>query len=299
MRPDGWYLTEDVDDFLARAGEFLRSRPVPHIMPLTWTERLRTRGAAAYGIRAQVFGLLERAGEVIATFHRLAPRGLSLTPLTPEQADTLAAHLAALGHPLPSVSADHATATAFAEAWQRHTGATPTLSARLHLYRLGTLTPPDPLPAGRGRLVGEQDHEQLMDWCREFAADVGEVVSMDAGSWARTRFADKSYTFWETPDGTPVSMAGVNPMVAGRMVQVDPVYTPAHLRGRGYAGAATVEVSRAALAAGATEVVLFTNAANPTSNALYQRIGYVPVTDFAGYDFSSAAAASAVGTSAG
>jgi predicted GNAT family acetyltransferase len=83
-------------------------------------------------------------------------------------------------------------------------------------------------------------------------------------------------------------MAGVDPMVGGQ-VPVDPVYTPAHLRGHGYAGAVTVEVSRAALAAGATEVVLYTNAANPTSNALYQRIGYVPLTDFAAYDFSYAA----------
>jgi predicted GNAT family acetyltransferase len=66
---------------------------------------------------------------------------------------------------------------------------------------------------------------------------------------------------------------------------VDPVYTPAHLRGRGYAGAVTVEVSRAALAAGATDVVLFTNAANPTSNVLYQSIGYLPITDWAVYGF--------------
>ncbi|GGW13395.1 hypothetical protein GCM10018980_72150 [Streptomyces capoamus] len=52
------------------------------------------------------------------------------------------------------------------------------------------------------------------------------------------------------------------------MVRVDPAYTPAHLRGRGYAGAVTVEVSRAALAAGATDIVLFTDPDNPTSNAL-------------------------------
>jgi predicted GNAT family acetyltransferase len=32
-------------------------------------------------------------------------------------------------------------------------------------------------------------------------------------------------------------------------------------------------------------VLLFTNLANPTSNALYQRIGYRPVMDFAVYDF--------------
>ncbi|MEV0185113.1 GNAT family N-acetyltransferase [Streptomyces sp. NPDC050625] len=285
MRPDDWHLTEDVDAFLGRAGEFLRSRPAVHIMTLTVTARLRARGAHAYGAQAPLFGRLERAGEVHATLYRLPARGLGLTPLTPEQADTLAARLAALGHALPYVSADHSTATAFAEAWQRHTGALPTPRVRLCLYRLGTLTPPDPFPAGRGRLVGERDHEQLMCWCGEFAADVGEAVSIDSASWASTRFADKRYTFWETPDGTPVSMAGLNPMVAG-MIQVDPVYTPARLRGRGYAGAVTVEVSRAALAEGAQEVVLFTNAANATSNALYQRIGYVLVTDWAVYDFA-------------
>ena len=284
MRPDDWYLTEDIDDFLARAAEFLRSRPVPHIMQLTWAERLRVRGAAAYDAEGAVFGLLERAGEVHAAFYRLSPdRGLGLTPLTAEQADALAARLVALGHSAPSVSADDATAAFFAEAWQRRTGATPSVRVRLCLHRLGTLVPPEPFPAGRGRSVGERDHEQLMDMCRGFAADVGEAVTIDAESWAGTRFSDKSYMFWETPDGTPVSMAGANPKVVG-LVQVDPVYTPAHLRGRGYAGAVTVEVSRAALAAGAADVVLFTDAANPTSNALYRRLGYVPVIDWTVYD---------------
>jgi predicted GNAT family acetyltransferase len=288
MRPDDWHLTEDVDDFLARAGDFLHSRLAVHTTLLTVTEKLRTRGADAYGAEAPVFGRLERAGEVLATFHRIPGRGLSLASLAPEHADTLAVRLTGLGHSLPRVSGDHEAATAFAEAWQRHTGAAPTLRDQLRLYRLGTLTPPEPLPAGRSRLVGEQDREQLMLWLREFARDVGEVVSINADSWAGTRFADKHFTFWETPDGAPVSMAGKTSMVAGQ-IRVDPVYTQAHLRGRGYAGAVTVEVSRAALAAGATEVVLFANPANPTSNALYQRIGYLPVTDFAVYDFSYAA----------
>ncbi|MGV9563467.1 GNAT family N-acetyltransferase [Streptomyces sp. NPDC003480] len=285
MRPDGWHLTEDIDEFLSPAGDFLRSRPVLHNTPLTVLEKLRTRGADAYGAEATLFGRLESGGEVRAIFYR-TPRGrLALTPLSRQQADTLADHVADLGHPFSGVTADHDTATAFAEAWQRHSGAAPVRDWRGRLYRLGTLTPPEPVPAGRGRLVGAQDHEHLMRWCREFAADVGEVVSIDAASWAGTRFAEKRYTFWETPDGTPVSMAGVNPMVAGQ-VRVDPVYTPAHLRGRGYAGAVTVEVSRAALAAGATDVVLFTNPDSPTGNALYQRIGYVPVTDFTGYKLS-------------
>ncbi|MFJ9849193.1 GNAT family N-acetyltransferase [Streptomyces sp. NPDC101150] len=287
MSSDDWYLTADVDDFLARAGSFLRSRPGLHVMQLTWAERARTFGTDRFGTEAPVFGLLERAGEVCATFYRLPPRALGVSPLTPEQADSLADRLAALGHSVPSVSADHSTATAFAEAWQRHTGATPKLrDTRLRLYRLGTLTPPEPMPAGRGRVLGEQDLDQAMFWCGEFAKAVGEEVSIDADSWADTRFADKRYTLWETLDGTPVSIAGMNPMTGGQ-IQVDIVYTPAHLRGRSYAGAVTAEVSLAALAAGARDVVLFANLANPTSNALYQRLGYRALTDWAGYDFTS------------
>ncbi|MET9965064.1 GNAT family N-acetyltransferase [Streptomyces sp. NPDC006356] len=286
MRPDDWQLTEDVDDFLARAGGFLRSRPGMHVMPLTWAERVRTRGAEAFGCGAPVYGVLEQAGEVRAVFYRLPPRALCLTPLTPEQADALAARLSALGHSLPAVSADHSTATAFAEVWQRRTGVTPKLrDTRVRLYRLGTLTPPDPMPAGRGRVLGEEDLDQVMFWCGEFARAVGEDVTIDADSWAGTRYADKRYTLWETPDGTPVSIAGMNPLIGGQ-IQVDIVYTPAHLRGRGYAAAVTTEVSRAALAAGAKDVVLFADLANPTSNALYQRLGYRTLSDWAAYDFS-------------
>jgi predicted GNAT family acetyltransferase len=41
----------------------------------------------------------------------------------------------------------------------------------------------------------------------------------------------------------------------------------------------TAAVTRAALDAGAEHVVLFTDLANPTSNGVYQRLGYRPVSD--------------------
>ncbi|WP_328724245.1 GNAT family N-acetyltransferase [Streptomyces sp. NBC_00259] len=288
MLPDDWHLTQDVDDFLAQAGDFLCSRPALHNTPLTDIEKLRIRGAAEDDAEAAVFGRLESGGEIRAIFY-LTPRGrLGLTPLSVEQTDTLAAHLAALGHSPSNVIADHDTAGAFAESWQRHTSAAPVPFWRTHLYRLGTLTPPQPPPEGQGRITGAKDREQVVCWCREFCVDVGEQSSIDlidAGCWDDSRFGDRHFTFWETPDGTPVSMAAATSIVGG-MVRVDPVYTPVHLRGHGYAGAVTVEVSRAALAAGATDVVLFTDPDNLTSNALYQRIGYVHVADFAGYRFS-------------
>lgn len=54
----------------------------------------------------------------------LTPLGrLGLTPLAAEQTDTLAAHLAGCGHSPAHVIAEHDTAGAFSESWQKHTGA--------------------------------------------------------------------------------------------------------------------------------------------------------------------------------
>jgi len=84
---------------------------------------------------------------------------------------------------------------------------------------------------------------------------------------------------WED-EGRPVAMAGFSSPVAG-MARVGPVYTPVGSRRRGYGSAVTHAASMAARAAGATEVVLFTDLANPTSNAIYQALGYRPVADYA------------------
>ena len=78
--------------------------------------------------------------------------------------------------------------------------------------------------------------------------------------------------------GRPAAFAAVTRQVAG-MLRVGPVYTPPELRGRGYASAVTAEVSRRGREAGAGEVLLYTDLANPTSNSIYQRIGYRAVED--------------------
>ncbi|NUP41448.1 MAG: GNAT family N-acetyltransferase [Streptomyces sp.] len=287
MRPEDWHFIDDLDAFLARAGDFLRSRPALHTVPLTVTEGLRTRGWGHDGSEAPYFGVLESAGTIRAAYFRTPPYPLNVTPLTPEEADSLAAHLAGLDRPVPGVNGERATIDALARSWEEHTGATVTLRQRQRLYRLGTLTVPQPVPQGRPRVAGTADREQLITWYGEFVAAIGEENRGPgrAEGWADSRISYGGTTFWEDTDGTPLSMAGLTPMVAGQ-IRVAPVYTPAHLRGRGYAGAVTAEVSRAALAAGAAEVLLFTDLANPTSNALYQRIGYRAVADFGVYDFA-------------
>ncbi|KDN17880.1 GNAT family N-acetyltransferase [Amycolatopsis rifamycinica] len=269
-----WRLTEDIDDFLARTGDFLRSRPALHTSQLTRLEQLRTHEE-----KGTLFGRLEQGGEVRAICYRRPSQRLILTRVAPDEAEALAADLA--GQALCGVTAEDDTATAFAEAWQRHTDAVPVPGVRVRLHRLGELTPPEPMPDGRAREA--QHGPEVIRWCSEFATAVGQQPLADERSWAASNFAGKRFTFWET--GCPVAMAGRTPVLAG-MVRVDPVYTPARFRGRGYAGAVTAAVSEAALAEGATDVVLYTDPANVTSNALYRRLGYVPIATFTGYDFS-------------
>jgi predicted GNAT family acetyltransferase len=62
-------------------------------------------------------------------------------------------------------------------------------------------------------------------------------------------------------------------------IRVISVYTPPHLRGRGYASACVAALSQRLLDQGRKFCFLFTDLANPTSNHIYQEIGYEPVRD--------------------
>ncbi|MGW2740882.1 GNAT family N-acetyltransferase [Streptomyces sp. NPDC001450] len=285
MHPDAWHLTHDLDGFLTRADDFLRSRPALHTVQLTVTDALRRRGPRAFGEDAPLFGTLsDEDGRVRATLLHTPPYPVNATLLAAAEADALAARLLDLGRPVSGVFAEQDTAAAFAAAWQRRTGTTGGIRHRQRLYRLAELTAPERLPEGRPRVAGPVDRDVLMRWYDEFMAAAGLRAGQGAAEWTDARLAHRGLTLWETPDGTPVSMAGVTPETAGQ-VRVQTVYTPAHLRGRGYAGAVTAEVSRAALESGTEQILLFTDLANRTSNGLYQRIGYRGVADFAVWEF--------------
>jgi predicted GNAT family acetyltransferase len=276
-----WHLTDSVDEFDDTAGDFLRSRPVEHTVPLTLIDTLRKRGPHAYGPEDPVFGWWQSdSGVVDGAFLQTPPHPLLLTA-APAMAE-LAALLA--GRPLPGVNAVAVDADEFSKLWQETHPVTLSRGRNARLYRLDVLTPPQPLPPGAPRVADPADRALLAAWMTAFHADVGDAVQAVA-EVVEDKLSYGGLTLWEV-DGVPVSMAGVTRPAAG-MVRVLAVYTPPELRGHGYAGAVTTTVSQAALAAGADDVVLFTDLANATSNALYQRLGYRPIEDRAVIVFAS------------
>jgi RimJ/RimL family protein N-acetyltransferase len=202
---------------------------------------------------------------------------VNLSFMSPPAAAELARDLAAAGRRLTGVHAGQEAAEAFAAAWRDRTGDIVAGHRLMRLFRLDELIRPEPGPEGAARLAARRDRDLLTEWFDAFVRDVGDPPGPDPGAAVDQRLGYGGLTLWEV-GGTPVSMAGLTRSVAG-MVRVGSVYTPPALRGRGYAGAVTAAVSRAARDAGVREVVLFTDLANPTSNALYQRLGYRPVED--------------------
>ncbi|MCX4789995.1 MULTISPECIES: GNAT family N-acetyltransferase [unclassified Streptomyces] len=262
-----WTFTDDVDVFLDAAGASLAARPAENTLVLTVTAALRRGGPHAYTDSAPLLGWWRGAdGEVAGTLVQTPPYRPLLGTVAPEALAPLAAAL-----PLTGVNADRATAEALAATWPGHR-----VDQEQRLYRLETLVPPSPAPAGRHRAATAADREPLVRWFHAFADQVGQPGKnaerlVDEGTAAGT------LTLWED-GGVPVSMAGASPRIAGT-VRIATVYTPAEYRGRGYAAAVTAEVARAAREAGAQEVLLFTDLANPTSNGVYRRIGFRAVSD--------------------
>jgi RimJ/RimL family protein N-acetyltransferase len=272
-----WFMTADTRGFLDTAGDFLRADPARNTVMLTVTEDLRVTAATA----GTLFGWWQPDGEPVrAAFMHTPDYPVMLSTASVQAAAALARDLTAsagAGRRIPGVNAGQEAADAFAAAWRDRTGDAVAVYRRMRLFRLGELIPPRPAPEGTARLAVETDRDLVARWFEAFAREVGDPPRQDHGRAAAGRLAYGGITIWEA-GGVPVSVAGRTRAVAG-MVRLGPVYTPPELRGHGYAGAATAVVSQAALDAGLRDVVLYTDLANPTSNGLYQRLGYHPVED--------------------
>jgi predicted GNAT family acetyltransferase len=151
------------------------------------------------------------------------------------------------------------------------------VAMRQRIYQLDEVIAPRPV-AGTLRVAGDQDLVRLAEWIRAFAADAA-LPAIDPESSvreARRRIDAKMTYLWRDDD--PVSLAAAaGPTAHG--IRINLVYTPPERRKRGYASALVAALSQRMLDEGRRFCFLYTDLANPTSNGIYQAIGYRPVAD--------------------
>ncbi len=282
---DTWIITDDVARFGRTAVPRLALAPAANTLLLTVFERLRVHGPRAFGDADPEFAVWYGAdGTPAGGLLRTPPFGYVLSHVPAEAAQPLV-DLLLDGHSGldgRQINLPDTVVEPFTAAWIARTGTPPRVDERNRLYRLDRLVPPDPAPAGRARRADLLDVPLVARFVEDFWTEVGEVPPAGSGTKprnvARARIEEGAFWLWCDAADRPVSLAGHAPIVAGAG-RIGPVYTPKEHRGKGYGAAVTATVARVLLDAGAQEVLLFTDLANPTSNALYQRIGFRPVSD--------------------
>jgi hypothetical protein len=231
------------------------------------------------------FWVVEDAGEPVAAALQTPPYNLVLA--RPRNADAVATLVDGLDQELPGVVGARPEVDDFVRLWTARHDVEPRVLRRQGVYALEHVQPV-PLASGAARTATKADEPLLLAWMARFAEEVleeGDPGRVEAAKAVEERLDghDGGFLVWED-GGEPTSIAGWGgPTPNG--IRIGPVYTPPELRGRGYATALTAELSQRLLDGGRRFCFLFTDLANPTSNAIYERIGYVRVGESAMISF--------------
>jgi predicted GNAT family acetyltransferase len=270
---------DSVEEFRAVAEPLYRRDPIANTIELTLLR------ADMFPVDPLLLTVWDNGSPVGATL-QVPPYPLACNGIPDAAVAAVAEHLAISRRDLSGVRGIRPAAVAFADAWHGITGRAGTISTEERLYQLGALRPPDRVP-GTARLATGDDHAQLAEWValffRETFSDRDEAAAERFVDTA-TRVGDR-FVLWDVDDA-PVSMAMLR-APAANVSRIGPVFTPLAHRAHGYGSAATAAAVELAHRSGTADVVLFADLANPTSNAIYQRIGFEAVVDSVRIDFSA------------
>jgi uncharacterized protein len=181
------------------------------------------------------------------------------------------------GIEFPGVLGRTDTAEALCSAMTLRTGITFVVERREGVHELVEVNDV-PIPAGVRRIATAHDLAAVTPLVKGFVDYTATRRDGASPEDAARRFVDAGTLHVWDDEGVVAIAVLLHGSPNGRGVSF--VFTPEGLRGRGYATALVADVSRFALRSGKRFCFLFTDLANPTSNAIYRRIGYRKVADF-------------------
>ncbi|MBI3160615.1 MAG: GNAT family N-acetyltransferase [Chloroflexi bacterium] len=276
----------DPQKFLSAAQTWLETEEARNSLMLGNT--LRMVAQPGYFEETPYYAVIESAGQLALAAMMTPPFGLVLATPRAEPADDelsqLIDDLHARGLAPPDVLGPKPHGQRFAELWHGQTGVQPEMRQRLYALRAvnpGTLT----AAQGSFRMAREEEIELLTGWAIAFDTEAfGRATRPPESFRSLIEKRRGDIAIWED-GGAAVSMAmRSRPTRHGCTVNL--VYTPPEARRKGYATACVARLSQSLLDDGYEFCTLFTDMDNPTSNAIYMRIGYAPACDFDKYTLS-------------
>jgi uncharacterized protein len=268
-------------EFNARVVPALSAREAENGLPFGIAQRLATQPESAPDA---LLLSVESAGTIVGAAVWTPPHDVVVTRLPVGAAARIAGECTRSGWAITGASGPDGHGLELAEQLAGLSGAAVRVRMRQRVYELTSVETVPRAAGAMRRARAPADVELVAQWYAEFAQEVNLLHRANPRDWASATIASGSAFLWE--DATAGCLACLSRETPnGRAI--GPVYTPPASRRRRYATSLVAELSQHVLTSGKRFACLFTDDANPTSNRIYESIGFRFVCRYDAYSLVS------------
>ena len=175
------------------------------------------------------------------------------------------------GFMFPDVTGEKRLAELFAEEWEQATGIMSYIGMHQGIYKLTKLNSIT-VTEGHLRQAIPEDKPLVAKWVKDFTEYTVESLSMEECQGKANEYIELGCLYLWIVQNRPVSMVKSARSTKNGIV-ITLVYTPQEERGKGYASSSVYTFTKQLLDT-YSFCCLYTDLMNPTSNSIYQKIGY-------------------------
>lgn len=268
---------ESVERFASRVTPFLQENEDKFSLFLGVLERIK-----AGDYENPYMATIEENGQLLAIFQMTPPHPLNIIFVDENKlatcTDLCITELINQAVPVESIISVKEWAILFANKWQERTGGSYSLMMDQGLYRLDKVEESLEMSPGTWRYATANDALLIEKWFGQFEHDIGlpNTAPVEIKKRVKAMLDAKEVFLWEDQGEVVSMMKKARPTANG--VTVSLVFTPAEKRRKGYGRTMVAAVSKELLKE-FKFCVLYTDMLNPTSNKIYQEIGYKKLID--------------------
>lgn len=210
---------------------------------------------------------------------------LAITEMPQEAIAILIQNLLKYNVDLAGVVGEEKAATYFRDQWIENKALTSKVRIHLGVYECKKVISKE---INESLVLASNEHKDIAkDYIANFCKECfpNEVISNEEiERMVNRNIENKSLYLLQNNSNQLVSMAG-NVRSSINSGTISLVYTPTELRGKGHGSAVVSLLSEKLIREGKKFTNLFTDLTNPTSNSIYQKIGYVKIGQNIHFDF--------------
>ena len=272
-----WSASTDAQTFLHQRRETLSADESMYC--LTWAAITRSMADEPGTVSHRFLTFMDGYTITAHAFIQAHGHHLILSSMSAGEACALADTLARDDIALEIAEGPKDAVSSFCQRWTDITGARCDIVMDQGLHELTTVDMPE-LAGGHLVQASHEHRSTLLSLMKGFATSISaDAMSIDnLESRVDRVLAQQRAYLWQDSGGTVVAMAAVvreSPHTAS----ISWVFTPPEYRRRGHAARVVATLSQAQLDAGKRACNLHTDLANPTSNVVYRRIGYLKIAE--------------------